>query len=93
MVLVTISRIITVQLPAYLKKLPLPETIGGFARLTGTKGAARCTDGPAKMTSALLTLSLIHIYIYIYLSIASLPSLLCNPEPRRSPPVTDSASP
>uniref|UniRef100_A0A8C4ZAM4 CDGSH iron sulfur domain 2 n=1 Tax=Gadus morhua TaxID=8049 RepID=A0A8C4ZAM4_GADMO len=34
MVLETISRIIKVQLPAYLKKLPLPETIGGFARLT-----------------------------------------------------------
>lgn len=35
MVLETISRIIKIQLPAYLKKLPLPETIGGFARLTG----------------------------------------------------------
>lgn len=35
MVLESISRIIKVQLPAYLKKLPLPETIGGFARLTG----------------------------------------------------------
>uniref|UniRef100_A0A665V3T9 Iron sulphur domain-containing protein n=1 Tax=Echeneis naucrates TaxID=173247 RepID=A0A665V3T9_ECHNA len=34
MVLESISRIIKVQLPAYLKKLPLPETIGGFARLT-----------------------------------------------------------
>uniref|UniRef100_A0A673Z218 CDGSH iron sulfur domain 2 n=1 Tax=Salmo trutta TaxID=8032 RepID=A0A673Z218_SALTR len=34
MVLETISRIIKIQLPAYLKKLPLPETIGGFARLT-----------------------------------------------------------
>ncbi|CAB1328226.1 unnamed protein product [Coregonus sp. 'balchen'] len=32
MVLETISRIIKIQLPAYLKKLPLPETIGGFAR-------------------------------------------------------------
>ncbi|XP_031727306.1 CDGSH iron-sulfur domain-containing protein 2 [Anarhichas minor] len=30
----SVSRIIKVQLPAYLKKLPLPETIGGFARLT-----------------------------------------------------------
>lgn len=56
MVLETISRIIKVQLPAYLKRLPLPETIGGFARLTGNKEAARCTDGPAKMTSALLRL-------------------------------------
>uniref|UniRef100_A0A9J8CQL4 CDGSH iron-sulfur domain-containing protein 2 n=1 Tax=Cyprinus carpio carpio TaxID=630221 RepID=A0A9J8CQL4_CYPCA len=34
MVLESISRIIKIQLPAYLKKLPLPETIGGFARLT-----------------------------------------------------------
>uniref|UniRef100_A0A4W5L851 CDGSH iron sulfur domain 2 n=1 Tax=Hucho hucho TaxID=62062 RepID=A0A4W5L851_9TELE len=34
MFLETISRIIKIQLPAYLKKLPLPETIGGFARLT-----------------------------------------------------------
>uniref|UniRef100_A0A4W6BY28 CDGSH iron-sulfur domain-containing protein 2 n=1 Tax=Lates calcarifer TaxID=8187 RepID=A0A4W6BY28_LATCA len=34
MVLESISRIIKVQLPAYLKRLPLPETIGGFARLT-----------------------------------------------------------
>lgn len=35
MVLETIAKIIKVQLPAYLKRLPLPETIGGFARLTG----------------------------------------------------------
>lgn len=35
MVLESISRIIKVQLPAYLKRIPLPETIGGFARLTG----------------------------------------------------------
>ncbi|KAL2097495.1 hypothetical protein ACEWY4_006702 [Coilia grayii] len=34
MVLETISKIIKIQLPAYLKKLPLPETVGGFARLT-----------------------------------------------------------
>uniref|UniRef100_A0A669EHL2 CDGSH iron-sulfur domain-containing protein 2 n=1 Tax=Oreochromis niloticus TaxID=8128 RepID=A0A669EHL2_ORENI len=34
MVLETIAKIIKVQLPAYLKRLPLPETIGGFARLT-----------------------------------------------------------
>lgn len=59
MVLETISKIIKVQLPAYLKRLPFPETIGGFARLTGKKGAARCTDGPVKMTSALLTLAVI----------------------------------
>lgn len=44
MVLETISRIIKVQLPAYLKRLPLPETIGGFARLTGKRGAACCSD-------------------------------------------------
>lgn len=43
MVLETISKIIKVQLPAYLKRLPLPETIGGFARLTGNKRAACCT--------------------------------------------------
>ncbi|KAG5848357.1 CDGSH iron-sulfur domain-containing protein 2 [Anguilla rostrata] len=34
MVLESIAKIIKIQLPAYLKKLPLPETIGGFARLT-----------------------------------------------------------
>ncbi|KAG7274497.1 hypothetical protein CRUP_025690 [Coryphaenoides rupestris] len=34
MVLETISRIIKVQLPAYLRRLPLPETVGGFTRLT-----------------------------------------------------------
>ncbi|XP_051982723.1 CDGSH iron-sulfur domain-containing protein 2B-like [Xyrauchen texanus] len=34
MVLETLSWIIKTQLPTYLKKLPLPETIGGFARLT-----------------------------------------------------------
>lgn len=39
MVLETISRIIKIQLPAYLKKLPLPDTIGGFARLTGKLSA------------------------------------------------------
>lgn len=61
MVLETISKIIKVQLPAYLKRLPLPETIGGFARLTGNKGIARCTDGAVKMTSELLTLALIFL--------------------------------
>lgn len=45
MVLESISRIIKVQLPAYLKRLPLPETIGGFARLTGKEGGcAACED-------------------------------------------------
>uniref|UniRef100_W5N2F5 CDGSH iron-sulfur domain-containing protein 2 n=1 Tax=Lepisosteus oculatus TaxID=7918 RepID=W5N2F5_LEPOC len=34
MVLESIARIIKVQLPAYLKRLPLPETVGGFAKLT-----------------------------------------------------------
>uniref|UniRef100_A0AAV2LJM5 CDGSH iron-sulfur domain-containing protein 2 n=1 Tax=Knipowitschia caucasica TaxID=637954 RepID=A0AAV2LJM5_KNICA len=39
MVLESVSRIIKVQLPAYLKRLPLPESIGGFARLTGSDPA------------------------------------------------------
>ncbi|KAJ8335836.1 hypothetical protein SKAU_G00391780 [Synaphobranchus kaupii] len=34
MMLESIARIIKIQLPAYLKKLPLPETIRGFVRLT-----------------------------------------------------------
>ncbi|MBN3275440.1 CID2A protein, partial [Polyodon spathula] len=34
MVLETIARIIKIQLPAYLKRLPLPESITGFAKLT-----------------------------------------------------------
>lgn len=52
MVLDTISRIIKHQLPAYLKRLPLPETIGGFARLTGNQLEPCCTsDFPVKMTS------------------------------------------
>ncbi|XP_048394508.1 CDGSH iron-sulfur domain-containing protein 2 isoform X2 [Stegostoma tigrinum] len=34
MVLDTLARIIKVQLPAYLKRIPIPETLGGFARLT-----------------------------------------------------------
>lgn len=55
MVLESISRIIKVQLPAYLKRLPLPETIGGFARLTGNEQQLCCTsDSPVKMTSELL---------------------------------------
>lgn len=37
MVLETISKIIKFQLPAYLKKLPLPDTIGGFTKLTGER--------------------------------------------------------
>ncbi|KAL2304895.1 hypothetical protein Nmel_006850 [Mimus melanotis] len=35
MVLETLARIVKVQLPAYLKRLPLPESVGGFIRLTG----------------------------------------------------------
>ncbi|XP_015261256.1 PREDICTED: CDGSH iron-sulfur domain-containing protein 2 [Gekko japonicus] len=34
MVLDSLARIIKVQLPAYLKRLPLPESISGFLRLT-----------------------------------------------------------
>uniref|UniRef100_A0A9L0TJ72 CDGSH iron-sulfur domain-containing protein 2 n=1 Tax=Equus caballus TaxID=9796 RepID=A0A9L0TJ72_HORSE len=35
MVLESVARIVKVQLPAYLKRLPVPESISGFARLTG----------------------------------------------------------
>ncbi|XP_028932360.1 CDGSH iron-sulfur domain-containing protein 2 isoform X3 [Ornithorhynchus anatinus] len=35
MVLESVARIVKVQLPAYLKRLPVPESIAGFARLTG----------------------------------------------------------
>ncbi|KAL6081100.1 hypothetical protein STEG23_005431 [Scotinomys teguina] len=34
MVLDSVARIVKVQLPAYLKQLPVPESITGFARLT-----------------------------------------------------------
>lgn len=34
MVLESVARIVKVQLPAYLKRLPVPESITGFARLT-----------------------------------------------------------
>ncbi|KTF76391.1 hypothetical protein cypCar_00046107 [Cyprinus carpio] len=34
MVLESISKMIKTQLPTYLKKLPIPDTISGFARLT-----------------------------------------------------------
>uniref|UniRef100_A0ACB8E8Q6 Uncharacterized protein n=1 Tax=Sphaerodactylus townsendi TaxID=933632 RepID=A0ACB8E8Q6_9SAUR len=34
MVLDSLARIIKVQLPAYLKRLPIPESISGFLRLT-----------------------------------------------------------
>uniref|UniRef100_A0A452GFK8 CDGSH iron-sulfur domain-containing protein 2 n=1 Tax=Gopherus agassizii TaxID=38772 RepID=A0A452GFK8_9SAUR len=34
MPLESLARIIKVQLPAYLKRLPLPESISGFIRLT-----------------------------------------------------------
>lgn len=36
MVLDSVARIVKVQLPAYLKQLPVPDSITGFARLTGT---------------------------------------------------------
>ncbi|TEA30111.1 hypothetical protein DBR06_SOUSAS13610023, partial [Sousa chinensis] len=35
MVLESVARIVKVQLPAYLKRLPVPESITGFAQLTG----------------------------------------------------------
>ncbi|PNJ84355.1 CISD2 isoform 3 [Pongo abelii] len=34
MVLESVARIVKVQLPAYLKRLPVPESITGFAKLT-----------------------------------------------------------
>ncbi|VCX41809.1 unnamed protein product, partial [Gulo gulo] len=34
MVLESVARIVKVQLPAYLKRLPVPESLTGFARLT-----------------------------------------------------------
>ncbi|XP_072110891.1 CDGSH iron-sulfur domain-containing protein 2 [Mobula birostris] len=34
MVLDVLARIVKVQLPAYLKRIPLPVTVGGFAQLT-----------------------------------------------------------
>lgn len=37
MVLESLARIVKVQLPAYLKRLPLPESVGGFLRLTGKR--------------------------------------------------------
>nr|XP_054109082.1 CDGSH iron-sulfur domain-containing protein 2 isoform X2 [Callithrix jacchus] len=41
MVLESVARIVKVQLPAYLKRLPVPESITGFARLTETLQARR----------------------------------------------------
>lgn len=40
MVLDSVARIVKVQLPAYLKQLPVPDSITGFARLTGNPDAA-----------------------------------------------------
>lgn len=40
MVLDSVARIVKVQLPAYLKQLPVPDSITGFARLTGNPTAA-----------------------------------------------------
>ncbi|KAH0500772.1 CDGSH iron-sulfur domain-containing protein 2 [Microtus ochrogaster] len=42
MVLDSVARIVKVQLPAYLKQLPVPDSITGFARLTG--GALRAGE-------------------------------------------------
>lgn len=44
MVLESLARIVKVQLPAYLKSLPLPESVGGFLRLTGRWGEQRGPD-------------------------------------------------
>lgn len=41
MVLDSVARIVKVQLPAYLKQLPVPDSITGFARLTGNPTASR----------------------------------------------------
>lgn len=62
MVLESISRIIKVQLPAYLKRIPLPETIGGFARLTGMLIYGSCVilfDRLEKMSAGCL-------YFYLF---------------------------
>lgn len=40
MVLDSVARIVKVQLPAYLKQLPVPDSITGFARLTGNPDAS-----------------------------------------------------
>lgn len=42
MVLESVARIVKVQLPAYLKRLPVPESITGFARLTGKQTGGVC---------------------------------------------------
>ncbi len=69
MVLEAISRIIKVQLPAYLKRLPLPETIGGFARLTGNELQMCCTsDCPVKITPQLIGDTYERIAIYFKLA-------------------------
>lgn len=47
MVLETLARIVKVQLPAYLKRLPLPESVGGFIRLTGRRGERDPIPAPA----------------------------------------------
>lgn len=48
MVLDTLARIVKVQLPAYLKRLPLPESVGGFIRLTGRRGERDPLPAPAR---------------------------------------------
>lgn len=45
MVLEILARVIKVQLPAYLKRLPVPDSIAGFIRLTGKRAQACVYDG------------------------------------------------
>lgn len=79
MVLESISRIIKVQLPAYLKRLPLPETIGGFARLTGKLiygGCATrfvCPEAMAFLHGTLLRLEFYLLNSCIYSAIIQSP--------------------
>lgn len=47
MVLESLARIVKAQLPAYLKRLPLPESVGGFIRLTGRRGERDPLPAPA----------------------------------------------
>ncbi|XP_021101055.1 CDGSH iron-sulfur domain-containing protein 2 isoform X1 [Heterocephalus glaber] len=44
MVLESVARIVKVQLPAYLKQLPVPESITGFAHLTGEKNGTKVAE-------------------------------------------------
>lgn len=51
MVLDSLARIVKVQLPAYLRRLPLPESLSGFVRLTGTR-AGGAGPGPGGRAGA-----------------------------------------